>query len=164
MNQQSNMKRARGTEKLLVCVADNEASRTALRLACLKAKKRGDSIDILTVIEPADFQSLRAVSEQIARERRDQAEKLLAAMADIAQKEAAIMPSLVLREGKIGEEIIAATMEDSDISMLVIGVYPESPTAMKLITWLSHRLGDSLLVPVLMVPGHLTDQQLEALA
>ena len=155
--------RERGTEKLLVCVANNDASKAALRLACLKAKKRGDQVDILTVIEPADFQSLLSVSDQIARERREQAEKLLESMAEIAQTEG-ITPSLVLREGKIGEEIVSATMEDSNISMLVLGVYSQSATAMKLVTWLSQRLGSNLLVPVLLVPGNLTDQQIESLA
>lgn len=149
--------------KFLVCVAENEASGTALRLACQKAKRRGDRVDILSVIEPLDFQPLFGVGDKIGTERRDKAENLLQELANIAYEECGITTTLHLREGKLGEQIIAAVMEDSDVHMLVIGLMPDSPTGKKLIPWLSERMGDELLVPMMLVPGNLTDQQLEAL-
>lgn len=149
--------------KFLVCVAENEASNTALRLACKKAKRRGDRVDILTVLEPADFQPLfGGVSDKIDIEQRDKAEQLLQDLARTAYDESGIYSTLHLREGKLGEQIIAAVMEDSDVHMLVIGLMPESPTGKRLVSWLSERMGDELLVPMMLVPSNLTDQQLEA--
>lgn len=149
--------------KFLVCVAENDASSVALRMACKKAHRRGDGVDILTVIEPMDFQPLFGVGEKINSEKREQAEALLQELAGIAQDECGLTPSLHLREGNLGEQIIAAVMEDNDVNMLVIGLMPDSPTGSKLVTWLSERMGDELLVPMTIVPGNLTDQQLEAL-
>lgn len=149
--------------KFLVCVAGNEASYMALRLACKKARRRGDGVDILTVIEPMDFQPLFGTGDRISSERREKAEALLRELAAIAHDECGITPSLHLREGKLGEQIIAAVMEDNDVNMLVIGLMPGSPTGTKLVTWLAERMGDGLLVPMTIVPGNLTDHQLEAL-
>lgn len=149
--------------KFLVCVAENEASSVALRIACKKALSRGDGVDILTVVQPMDFQPLFGIGERISDEKREQAEKLLQELASIAHEECGLTPTLHLREGKLGEQIIAAVMEDSDVNMLVIGLMPHSPTGSKLVTWLTERLGDDILVPLLIVPGNLTDQQLEAL-
>ncbi|MCH2546028.1 MAG: universal stress protein [Alphaproteobacteria bacterium] len=149
--------------KFLVCVAENAASPVALRMACKKARRRGDGVDILTVVQPMDFQPLFGVGERISDEKREQAEALLHELAGIAQDECNITPTLHLREGKLGEQIIAAVMEDSDVNMLIIGLMPDSPKGTKLVTWLSERMGDELLVPMTIVPGNLTDQQLDAL-
>lgn len=149
--------------KFLVCVASNEASPMALRLACKKAWRRGDGVDILTVIEPMDFQPLFGTGDRISGERREKAEVLLQELAVIAHDECGITPTLHLREGKLGEQILAAVMEDNDVNMLVIGLMPGSATGTRLATWLAERMGDTLLVPVTIVPGNLTDQQLETL-
>jgi hypothetical protein len=149
--------------KFLVCVAENEASPMALRMACKKAHNRGDGVDILTVVEPMDFQPLFGTGERISDEKREEAEALLQHLAGIAQDECGIIPTLHLREGNLGEQIIAAAMEDSDVNMVVIGLMPESPTGTKLVTWLAERIGDDILVPIMIIPGNLTDQQLEAL-
>lgn len=150
--------------KFLVCVAENDASPMALRMACKRAKRRGDhQVDILTVVEPMDFQALFGVNDRISDDKREQAEKLLQDLASIANEETGITPTLHLREGKLGEQIIAAVMEDSDVTMLVIGLMPGSATGTKLVSWLSERIGDELLVPLMLVPGNLTDQQLDTL-
>lgn len=151
------------TEKLLVCVAGNESSPMAVRLACKKAKRLGMGVDILTVIEPMEFQPLFGLSDNLADERRSNAEALLGNLSDIAQ-EYGIMPILHLREGKLGEQILSAVMEESDVNMLVIGLSSSSTTGPRLVAWLAERMGDELPVPMLLVPDNLTDQQLEVLA
>lgn len=150
-------------EKLLVCVAGNESSPMAVRLACKKAGKHGMGVDILTVIEPMEFQPLFGRSDNFTDERRGNAEDLLQKLSDIAQ-EYGITPTLHLREGKLGEQILSAVMEDSDVNMLVIGLSAGSTTGPRLVAWLAERMSDDLLVPLLLVPDNLTDQQLEVLA
>jgi nucleotide-binding universal stress UspA family protein len=149
--------------KFLVCVAENDASPMALRMACKRAKRRGDRVDILTVVQPMDFQPLFGMGDRMSDDKREQSEKLLQQLAGIAHEECGITPTLHLREGKLGEQIIAAVMEDSDVTMLVIGLMPGSSTGTKLVGWLSERIGDELLVPMMLVPGNLTDQQLDTL-
>lgn len=149
--------------KFLVCVSRNESSRVALSFACKKAKKSKALVDILTVIEPADFQPLFGKIDRIVDDRRTEAEKLLAELAHQANEESGITPTLLVRQGKVGEEIIAAAMEDSDINMVIIGISPERNSYTKLVSWLAERMGDELLVPLILVPGNLTEQQVDAL-
>jgi nucleotide-binding universal stress UspA family protein len=49
--------------KFLVCVDGQSEAQVALRMACIKASKRGALVDILHVIEPAEAESLFGVSD-----------------------------------------------------------------------------------------------------
>ena len=148
--------------KYLVCVDKREESRIALRLACMKARARGSSVDLLHVITPADFQTLGVIADRMREERRGEGEQLLKSLSEEANHYD-IVPSLLLREGPVGDEILAVTQGDPDINIIVIGVAHHSAGRGKLAAWLAGQLSSKLFVPVLMVPGNLTDQQLEAL-
>jgi len=149
--------------KYLVCVGPNETSRTALRLACQKAKLRGGGVDILYIQEPTGFQPLLDVSEVFDHEQEAKAQEVLTSFAKQAFEESGIQPCMLTRKGKLGKEILAAIAEDDDINMVVIGLSPESVEGDKLVKWLAERMGDTLQVPVMLIPGNLNDQQLEAL-
>lgn len=119
---------------------------------------------MLHVLEPpADFQGLAAVAEKMREERREEAEELMQALAEEAGK-AGITPSILLREGSIGEVIVEAAQEDFDVNMLVVGAAQSGSGHGKLIAWLAGQLGDKLLVPLMLVPGNLTEQQIEELS
>jgi nucleotide-binding universal stress UspA family protein len=148
--------------KYLVCIDNREESRIALRLACMKARMRGSSVDLLHVIIPADFQTLGGIAERMREERRAEGEQLLKTLSEEANRYG-IVPSLLLREGSVGDEILAATRDNPDINIIVIGIAQQSSGRGKLAAWLAGQLGSKLFVPLLMVPGNLTDQQLQAL-
>jgi nucleotide-binding universal stress UspA family protein len=149
--------------KFLVCVDQRPESKVALRLACMKAAARGGAVDILHVVPPADFQTLGSVAERMREERRGEAEQVLKTLADEAAAAHGITPSLMLREGAAGEGILAAALEDADVNMLVIGIAQQSSGRGTLAAWLAGQLGVKLFIPLLMVPGNLTDQQLLSL-
>lgn len=149
--------------KFLVCVDSGAESRVALRLACEKARLRGGMIDIVHVIPPADFQSLFAVADRMQIERRQEAEQLVQKLSEEFCAPCGITPGIVLREGTIGDEIVAAALEDLDASLLVLGVAEHSASRGKLISWLAVQLGAKLFIPLMLVPGNLTDQQLQGL-
>lgn len=149
--------------RYLVCVDQHEESKVALRLACMKAKARKGAVSILHVIPPADFQTLGAVADRMREERLKEGEQLLAALADEAGRTYGLRPTPILREGPTGDEIITVAMEDPDVIMLVIGLTHDTASRGKLASWLAGQLGGKLFTPLLMVPGNLTDQQLESL-
>ena len=151
--------------KFLVCVDKSEHSRTALDFACAQAAKRGGLIDMLHVLEPADFKGLASIADKMREERREAAEKLLKELAEHIQEKYGITPSMIFREGKITEEILSAVEEDVDANMLVMGAAPDTKSKRgDLIGWLAAQLGDKLLIPMLLVPGNLTEQQIEKLS
>lgn len=150
--------------KFLVCVDKSEAARVALRFACIKAGKCGGVVDVLHVLEPPDADALMGVMETLRAEVRTEAERLMQDMCREANGIAGITPSILLREGKAGEEILKAAVEDCDAKLLVLGVNPGGSKHGRLTAWLSNQMGESLLIPVLLVPGNLTDQQIEELS
>ncbi len=150
--------------KFLVCVDKSDVSRVALRFACIKAKKCDGLVDILHITEPPQESALLGVGETIRAEARAAAEALAADLCREANEIAGIMPSILLREGKVGEEILKAAVEDYDAKMLVLGVTPGGSKRGRLISFLATQMGESLLIPILLVPGNLTDQQIEELS
>lgn len=150
--------------KYLVCVDSSDCSRVALHYACRQAIKRGGSVEVLHVVAPADTQNLFGVAEKMRLERRQEAEIMVKSLSESAFQYAGVTPTMQIREGRPGEEIIAAALSDSNVNMLVLGASPESAKRGNLIQWLAGRLGDRLLVPIILVPGNLTDLQIDELS
>lgn len=149
--------------KYLVCVDSREESKVCLKLGCMKAKTRGGTVVLLHVVQPADFQTLGAVADRMREERQAEGEQLLKRLLDEAATAYGIAPEMLLREGEIGEEIIAAASADPGIIMVMIGTAHHTSGRGSLAAWLAGQLGSKLLTPLLMVPGNLTDEQLQNL-
>lgn len=148
---------------LLVCVSDQQESEIALRYACRRAKGRNAQVAILHVVEPADFEGLIPVGDVIRQEKEEEAQSLLNRMADIAGQEMERKPMLILKDGQIGSAILQSVQENSDITMVVLGLRHDSQRGPKLASWLTSKMGDEMLVPLMLVPGNLTDAQINAL-
>lgn len=149
--------------KYIVCVDDTELSQIALRFACIKAKKRHIQIDLLHVIAPNDMQVLGAVASKVEAEERQQAEALMKKLSELAYELSGIIPTLWIRCGVPSQEIVAHTLENHDANMLVLAVAPGSKSGNRVIESLMAEAGEKLLIPMMLVPGNLTDQQMSEL-
>lgn len=151
--------------KFLVCVDDTEHARVAVRLACSKARKIGANIDLLHVIDSSDFQNFLLSPTKMREERRREAARILQIMSEEAKNYSGTEVGKIIKEGVIGEKIVETVEEDSNTNMLVVGASPgASGNTRKLITWLTSQLGERLLTPILIVPGNLTNHQIEELS
>jgi nucleotide-binding universal stress UspA family protein len=146
--------------KFLVCVDSRPESEVALRLACIKAAKRNGFVDILHVMEPPEAQTLLHVSEKIREEQIENAQILLNKLAQKAEEITSKQPNLLLREGPIGETIVKVAQENNGVNMLVLGVAKSGSSRGKLVAWLSTQLGEKLMMPIMLIPGNLTEQQI----
>ena len=156
---------SRGIRKFLVCVDDTPECRVALRFACRRAKKTGGGVTLLRVIEPADFQHWVAV-EDLMREdvsARDAAEALLQELAAGVNEWADLMPELVVREGPKRDAVLTLIEEDPAIRILVLGAAsgPEGPGP--LVNALASQMAGTMRVPVTIVPGTLSNAQIDEL-
>ncbi|MFQ5785638.1 MAG: universal stress protein [Alphaproteobacteria bacterium] len=149
-----------GRAKYLVCVDGSPQSRVAVHFACLRARNTKGYVILLNVIEPAEFQHWMAVEDVMKEERREEVERLLHELAAEVNEWANVMPVLTVREGRIGDEILAAIEEDPTISFLVVGAAPPGAKGGKLISWLAGQLAGRLSIPLVIVPGNITDEQL----
>jgi nucleotide-binding universal stress UspA family protein len=151
--------------KYLVCVDNSDHARTSVKLAALMAKKRGAAVDLLHVIEPGDFQGLSSVAEMIREENLASARTLMQELTWMLELDFGLHATHQIREGKLEQQILETTLEDTDIGMILLGASPDTSSNQgNLFGWLAGNLGDKLMVPIVLVPGSLTLQQLEALA
>lgn len=148
-----------GQVKFLVCVDGSAPSKVALRYACRRARNTDGRVALLHVIQPADFRQWPGVEEMMREERRTEAESLISDMAAEVNAWAGIMPELVLREGRIGDEILGAVDDDAAIDLLCVGSDPAEGRG-RLVSFLAGHLAGRLAIPLVVVPGTLSDEKI----
>jgi nucleotide-binding universal stress UspA family protein len=147
----------------LVVIDETEEMRLALRYAARRAHATGGRVDLLYVLEPPEFQQWSAISDLMKEEQREEAEKLLQAMSSRVYDIAGSFPVLHLREGSRREELVKLLQEDPGISILVLGAGtgPEGPGP--LVSHIVGKLSGKLAVPITIVPGSLSEAQIDEL-
>lgn len=147
----------------LVVVDDSEEMRVALRYAALRARHTGGKVALLFVIEPSDLQQWMAVENLMREERREEAEALLQKLSAEIADLCGSLPSIYIREGKRRDELLALLEEEPSISILVLaaGTGPEGPGP--LVTQLVGKMSGRMRVPITVVPGSLSDEQIALL-
>ena len=148
----------------LVVVDESEEMKLAVRYAARRAQHTGGRVALLYVIEPTDLQQWMAVETLMREERREEAEALLHAIADQVAELSGSMPVIYIREGRPRDELVALIEEEPSISILVLAAStgPEGPGP--LISALTGKQGTKLRIPVTIVPGILSEQQIDTLA
>lgn len=145
-----------------LCVVDRtEEMSRAVRFACLRARNANRRVALLYVTEPAEFQHWMAVGERMREEAREEAEEMVQAVASVVQRLTGKIPPIYIREGKVAEELIKLVDEEKSIALLVLGAATGTDGPGPLIELLVEKQAGRLRVPVTIVPGNLTDQQLD---
>ena len=152
------------SSKYLVCVDDTDVSRTALRFACIKAKMRHIEIDMLHVIAPIEMQAIPAVADKMHEEQRTEAEAMLDELAREANEASGITPNKIVRYGNPADEIIAQLYDDYYTNMLVLGVTPNSNSGRKVISSLVNQFCDKTHLPIMLVPGSMSEAEMHEYA
>jgi nucleotide-binding universal stress UspA family protein len=150
--------------KYLVVVDDTAECDRAMYYASRRAARVGVSVVLLRVIETRDLgQQWLGVADIMRAEAQEEANAMLATFAARSNGIAGITPECVIREGEVAEEILRLIEEDEDISVLVLaaGIGPEGPGP--LVANLGTASG-AFPIPVAIVPGHLTDEELDAMS
>lgn len=148
-----------GQVKFLVCVDASPPSKVAVHYACKRAKNTAGRVALLHVVQPADFRQWSGIEEMMREERRAEAEALLQDLAADVNGWAGVMPELMVREGRIGDEILAVLDEDRSIDLLCVGSNPAEGRG-KLVSFLAGHLAGRLTIPLIIVPGTLSDEQI----
>lgn len=147
----------------LVVVDSTEEMRLALRFACRRAEHTGGRIALLYVTQPADFQHWAAVAEKMREEQREEAERVLNGLAADVNELIGLMPILYVREGNPSDEIVRLIEEEPHISILVLGAGTDKKGPGPLVTSLAGKMSGQFPIPITLVPGNLTVEQIDAL-
>lgn len=152
------------TRKLLVIADETPECRVALRYAARRAQHTNGHLALLYVIAPTEFQNWQGVEARMREEAREEAERLLYELAGEATQIAGLVPELVIREGKLKDEIIALTKEDPSIGLMVLaaGTGREGPGP--LVSSLASDIVMIYPIPVTIVPGSMTPEAIDLIA
>jgi len=150
--------------KFMVVVDDTPECERAIYFAARRASRTGASLVMLAVTAPPDNFEWLGVGETMLAEAAAETEDILEAAAARARAAAGIEPELVTRVGVKAEEILKLIEEDQDISFLVLaaGTGKEGPGP--LVSTLVGKMVSTFPVPVVIVPGGLSDAEIDALA
>jgi nucleotide-binding universal stress UspA family protein len=148
--------------KFLVVIDDTEECDRAVAFAAYRVRRTGGAVVFLAVIDTADFQQFLGVEEVMRAEALEEAERLLDARIARVKKLGDIQVETVIREGRGVEPVDALIAQDHDIAILVLGASTSGEGPGPLVTALASRGGSGLHIPVTIVPGSMTDAEIEA--
>jgi nucleotide-binding universal stress UspA family protein len=148
----------------LVVVDESDEMGNALRYACRRAQHTNGHVALLQVLEPVEFQHWLGVGRVLESDARAQAELRLQSLAAEVFAQTGSMPILHIREGQRAEQLVALLHEDQSISLLVLATASGGGNPGPLVTFLLGHLGRRVKVPVTLVPGELTQAEIDMLS
>ncbi|HSP23964.1 MAG TPA: universal stress protein [Saliniramus sp.] len=150
--------------KFLVIVDDTVECERAVRFAARRVARLGAKMILLAVSQPPDGFEWLGVGDVMREEAEDEAQALLEVASEKAREAAGVQPELAVRVGVKNDEILKLIEEDEDISFLVLAAGTASEGPGPLVTSLAGKAASTYPVPVVIVPGGLTDEEIDALA
>jgi nucleotide-binding universal stress UspA family protein len=150
--------------RVFLVVADqSQEMRNALRFACRRAVHTDGHVALLGVVEPVEFQQWAGVGRVMEEEARAQVEEQLESLADEVVGMTGTRPTLYLRVGQKHEQLLSLIADEPEISLLVLGAAVETEGPGPLVSALMTDAA-RLRVPVTLVPGGLSNAEIDALS
>jgi len=149
---------------LVVIDETPECDRAVYYASRRAARTHGKLVMVAVASPPGGNQEWLGVSELMRAEALEEAEGRLDEFAARARNIAGIDPQRVVREGKKPEEILKLIQENREIAILVLAAGTGAEGPGPLVASLAGGGSGSFPIPITIVPGHLTDAQLDALS
>lgn len=152
--------------KFLVVVDDTPEFDSALRFAARRARSTGGRVVLLRAIPPSAFEHWSGVRDEIERQQREEAEALLNRIGEKAAELSGAPPIFLVEEAETRDAIRKAVDEDEEIKILVLAAAVGGRGPGPLVAVVAKE-GASLggrRLPVTVVPGDLSDEEVEDLA
>jgi nucleotide-binding universal stress UspA family protein len=146
--------------KLLVVVDETPDCDKAVYYAARRAARIGATVTLLRVIEPSYGEIGWLMVTDLMR---SEARELLTNYAQRAQDVASISPETLLCEGNAAQQILNVIQDDDDIAILVLAAGSTEIGPGALISDLARTAG-AYPIPVVIVPAHLSEKELDALS
>lgn len=145
----------------LVVIDDSGEMQNALYYACRRARMTGGRVALLYVIEPGELQNWLRVQDVFRDEQRQKAEQAIQRYAAVAHTLTGRLPVLHIREGNRRDALLSLIDEDKDLSILVLGAASGSDGPGPLISHLVQKGLTKLRIPLVIVPGWLSPEELD---
>jgi nucleotide-binding universal stress UspA family protein len=150
--------------KFLVVIDGTPECERAARFAARRVARTGAILTMLTVIKPPDDFGWLGVGDVMQAEAEAEAARTLENAAARARAAAGVDPESVTRIGDVEEEILRLIEEDADVSFLVMAAATGKEGPGPLVSSLAGKAASTYPVPVIIVPGGLSDEEIDAIA
>jgi len=153
-----------GNKRLFLLVVDaSDELRAAVRFACRRALHTNGAVALFYAVEPSEFHHFATIAELMEEEAHTEAQRLLQTVAADVHNLTGAFPSLHMREGDTTEQLLQVLLEEPDISVLVLGASASGEGPGPLVSALSDKLAGKINVPVTVVPGGLSNEEIDTL-
>ncbi|MFC7395963.1 universal stress protein [Chelatococcus sp. GCM10030263] len=150
--------------KFLAIVDETPECDRALYFAARRAVRTGVSLILLCIKPEVEQQAWLGVGEVMRAEAEEEATAALDRAAAYVRGIVGLEPECALRIGAMADELVRFIEEDEDIALLVLAAGTGNEGPGPLVTALVGRTIANFPVPVAIVPGHLGDEDIDALA
>jgi nucleotide-binding universal stress UspA family protein len=148
--------------KFLAIIDGTPECERAVHYAGRRAKNSNGALVLLFVIPDGDFQQWLGVEQIMRAEAQEEAEGVLAKIAQKVRESIGIEPESVIREGLATEQIHSLIEEDRDIAILVLAAGSAKDGPGPLVSSIAGRAA-AFPIPVTVLPDTLTDEEIDAL-
>ena len=150
--------------KLLVVVDESPESKVAIRFAAARAAHiTGGELILFHCIRPGDFQHWLGVADRMREEAYEEAEILLKDVAERLNSYCGVSPEIIIKDGEPKEMLKEFIVSQGDIFGLVLGAGAEGEPG-PLVDYFSGSEISDLPCPVMLIPGTMTYEQVDAMA
>jgi len=146
----------------LVVIDETREAQAALRFAARRAARTGGSVEILALIPQQEFVQWGAVQAAIEEESRLRAEASVLEASGAIIEEAGVRPSITVRRGDPVKAVTDLLKERDDIAAFVLGAAAEGDPGPLILHFIANA--GTLPCPLMIVPGHLSDEALDRLS
>ncbi len=150
--------------KFLVVIDDSAECDRAVYFASRRALRIGAGVVMLRVIDMHDRnQQWLGVADIMRAEAHEEANAVLDRYGARAAAITGVTPQRVIREGDRAQEMLNLIEEDEDIAALILAAGTGKDGPGPLVSSLSKNAG-TFPIPVAIVPGHLSDEDLDSMS
>ncbi|MBL4800588.1 MAG: universal stress protein [Emcibacter sp.] len=146
--------------KFLVIADETPEFKVVLRLASLRAARVGGVLVMLRIIPPAEFQHWMSVRDIMEEEAMQEAQEMMDDFACDVKNLSGLKCEQVIRNGMPSDVITRYIEEDKDIHLLVLGANVNGDPG-PLVKAFREELLNVLHMPVLVVPGNMTESEID---
>ncbi len=147
----------------MVVIDNTDECDRAVTFAAHRVKRTGGTVVLLAIIEPDEFQHWIGVGNVMRAEALAEAETLLEKRKARIKTIGDIKVETLVREGRKAQEVEKLISEDKNIAILVLASSTSSEGPGPLVSAFATRGANALPIPVTIIPGGLSDEQIAAL-
>ena len=151
------------TKRIFLVVADDTSEmHQALYYASRRAATANGEVALFRCIEPPEGQLWGGVTKIMEAEAEQASKKLLTDLSLYCEELGASKPKTFLKKGNVSDELIKLINNESLITVLVLGASTETGNPGPLVNYVINASSECR-IPITIVPGNLTDEQIDNL-